>query len=198
VLVIKGDTGRGKTILALELLKYFNEDRNIIYISTRVVSKDLLLQYPWISPFLQDEEELETSSSETKSPKKGMIFDLTLSDLPDFIRRIISEAKRVEHPFMVIDSWDAIVTKAELNPGREAEERLINTIKEMNGTAIFIREGTETTPLDFLADGVITLSSFEAANPESREMKIEKLRGSTVDTASVNFSLSNGRFSKIR
>jgi KaiC/GvpD/RAD55 family RecA-like ATPase len=55
ILLIKGKPGTGKTILSLELLNHFKNDRNAVYVSTRVTSERLFAQFPWLKDAIKPE-----------------------------------------------------------------------------------------------------------------------------------------------
>ncbi|MHA1917830.1 MAG: RAD55 family ATPase, partial [Candidatus Ranarchaeia archaeon] len=198
ILVIKGNPGSGKTILGLELMKYFAKEHNALYVSTRVSSLDLIVQCPWVTSFLEGLQFVGTSESKIPEGGKSTFFDLTHSDLPDFIRKIFNEINKVENPFLIFDSWDAIAGKLDLEKKLEAEERLINNIKQLNGKAIFISETPELQQIDYLADGVLTLKFTNINNSKYRKVQIHKLRGINIPHKEILYTLANGRFNALR
>ena len=68
-LLIKGQTGTGKTTLALSILRKLNINKNCLYISTRI-SPDQLFQYhPWIENFFDQPKVAElTETPENEKP----------------------------------------------------------------------------------------------------------------------------------
>ncbi len=52
-LLIKGDSGVGKTALCLTILKALNIKSNFFYISTRVSPNKLFFYFKWINKYLK-------------------------------------------------------------------------------------------------------------------------------------------------
>jgi len=100
----------------------------------------------------------------------------------------------VKSPIIIIDTWDAIASFMD-KESRLNNERVLQIWRERAGAKlIFLSESYETTLLDSIVDGVITLKNeFEKSN-EYRELYINKLRGISINCSKYYFSLFNGLF----
>jgi len=188
ILLIKGNPGTGKTILSLELLKYFQENRNGIYVSTRVTSERLFTQLPWLEEVVKPEHVLEV-------PKKGItITDAKMKKYPTSFEHVYDLAMRVDNPMIVLDSWEGIVRDLGPEGAGGALGLLESLISNKNVNIIFVSETPEQTTLDYLADGVIFLSSKEMEGRCIRCLTLNKIRGVEIKQHRYVFTLNDGRF----
>jgi hypothetical protein len=59
---------------------------------------------------------------------------------------------------------------------------------------ILISERTETTPLDYIVDGIVELSRISVDYRRARELNLKKLRGVRISQHKYGFTLEGGRF----
>jgi len=203
-LLIKGEPGTGKTVLSLELLRIFSKENTGVYFSSRVPRDVLYEQYPWLEESLKNGRVIV--------PGGLKIEDLTLETVESFIERLIETLKETSNPFVVIDSWDALVKG--LNPSERIieEKNILSVIYSIKGRVIFVMEAPETTSLDYLVDGIVTLrdvdvysgGEYEAGGRRRtgvkslREMELNKLRGILRLQKKYIFTLQDGRFRSIQ
>ena len=70
-LLIKGKPGTGKTILALEILRELCEERNGLYISTRMEPQRLYTFSPWIKEFIPERNLINATQSRLRRSLGG-------------------------------------------------------------------------------------------------------------------------------
>lgn len=197
LLLIKGEAGTGKTILSLELLRLFSDRVNGVYLSTRVSPQRLFDQFPHLSDIIKPEHVLDTETD--YKPRKGSseafdIFDLRLREAPSLIDHLFGLASGIENPFILLDSWDAIIRKLTPNDKAKMEDWLEVLITNTNATLLLVSEEPQETRMDFLVDGVVSLSKSRIEDRVIREIAINKLRGAKINQDKYLFTLDGGRF----
>ncbi|MFH0816565.1 MAG: gas vesicle protein GvpD P-loop domain-containing protein [Methanobacteriota archaeon] len=139
-----------------------------------------------------DESAEEARGSGTFSGD-SITFDVG-SDLPEIeVAYDTVEAAQPGKALIVFDSIDALAEKYGIS-----KTRLVNTIQKdvvESGRAnvVYVLESHGPTALDYLGDGVISLSTGEHAGRRVRTMKIEKLRGRAIPHPNLNYTLLDGR-----
>ena len=189
-LLIKGEPGTGKTMLAFEILDEFGGE-NAIYLSSRVSLPAIHSQFPWLEEragfvSLVDATNLYISSK--AFPR--------LRPLSDVLKRKMTE---VEKPAtLVIDSWEAIASEAKEGKIASLEATITDLVRnyatQYKMNLILISERLETTPLDYIVDGIVELSRITVDYRRAREIVIKKLRGIRIDQHKYGFTLDGGRF----
>ena len=183
-LLVKGKPGTGKTTLALTLMDNFNHDSNYFYISTRLSIKQLLYFYPWINKF--------TLKNGSKYEYK--FEDARLDEPESLFERITNQLMDVKSPIIIIDTWDTIASFMD-RESRLNNERVLQIWRERAGAKlIFLCESYNTTLLDSIVDGVITLKHEFRNQNHYRKLFIDKLRGIPIECAKYYFSIFNGLF----
>ena len=183
-LLVKGKPGTGKTTFALTLMDNLNHDSNYFYISTRLSIKQLLFFFPWINKF--------TSINDSKYEYK--FEDARLDEPESLFERITNQLMDVKSPIIIIDTWDAIASFMD-KESRLNNERVLQIWRERAGAKlIFLSESCETTLLDSIVDGVITLKNEFKQPNQYRKLFINKLRGISINCSKYYFSLSDGFF----
>ncbi len=194
-LLIKGAPGTGKTTLALEILKIMSEKGESTYISTRSSIEKIGRQFPWIKGDLSFE-------------KLGfeILTDARLCT-PEFfmtnVGRVIQRTKRC----VVLDSWDAIAKELELRERLKVEKALVNMADSFGTRLIFVSEEFTHQPIEYIADGVVTLRHLwvfgkrtgkayplSVRRRSTRQIELEKLRGIPIHQRTYIFTLYGGRF----
>jgi len=144
-LLIKGQPGCGKTLLALEILNRF-QDHDLVYVSTRVPVEWLKRQYPWME------------KARIVEADRLRLEDAQLGTMEYLMEQIIGSLHGLEKPLIVLDSWDAVANRVASGERLKAESALMSMIYASNGKAIFVAEEAVETTLDYLVDGIVTLT----------------------------------------
>ena len=189
-LLIKGEPGTGKTMLAFEILDEFG-GKNAIYLSSRVSLHALYNQFPW----LEERAESITLIDATRLFISSRAFPRARS----FSEILHTKLEELEKPAtLVIDSWEAITAEEKEEKIELLEAAITDMIRhyatEYKMNLILISERTETTPLDYIVDGIIELSRIPVEYRRAREMLLKKLRGIRIDMPKYGFTLDGGRF----
>ncbi len=188
-LLIKGEPGTGKTMLAFEMLNEFGGE-NAVYLSSRVSVPALYKQFPWLEGrtgfHVIDATQLYFSS-------KAFLRPRSFSDL------LHTKLGEEEKPaLLVMDSWEAIMSGGKGENKEELEKVLTDLVRsyatDYKMNLILISETTETEVLDYLVDGIIEMSRVALHERRGREILLKKLRGVRIDQHKYGFTLDGGRF----
>lgn len=188
-LLIKGEPGTGKTMLAFEMLDEFGGD-NAAYLSTRISLPALYNQFPWLE---------ERAGFSVIDATKLYISSKAFPRSRSFSELIYTKLAGAEKPAtLVIDSWEAIASEAKEEKREELEAAITdlarNYATQYKMNLILISETTDTTPLDYIVDGIVELSRTTIDYRRAREMVLKKLRGIRIDQHKYGFTLDGGRF----
>ncbi|MFQ5712111.1 MAG: ATPase domain-containing protein, partial [Candidatus Geothermarchaeales archaeon] len=200
-LLIKGDPGTGKTILSLELLRRFGVDKSGVYLSTRVSPERLFTQFPWLRDVVEPERILDASSRNRGGASKDerfVVSDARLGHFPTTFEHLYELAMELDNPFLVIDSWDAALYRFDPEERVNVMSLLETLIASKKANIVFVSEKSERTTLDYLVDGVVTLSERRVENRPVREITLNKLRGVQRSSDRYLFTLLDGRFQSFR
>ena len=191
-LLVKGAPGVGKSIFSLTLLEKVSEEKNGIYISTRVNIDGLYDQFPWIESALPPHNIIDAST-----------IDSTFMD--GLYERIVDVD--MDYPMVVIDSWDAVTDN--LEEGRiKLDSEITSLARRTASHLVLVTERSTTANLDYLVDGVVSLNEVEIhgealfgdvwrgglESRDSREIRLEKLRGVEIEQKRYTYSLYRGGF----
>jgi len=189
-LLVKGEPGTGKTMLAFEILDEFGGE-NAIYLSSRVSLPAIYSQFPW----LEDRVGFVSLVDATSLYISSKAFP-RLRPLSDVLKRKMTELEKPAT--LVIDSWEAIASEAKEGKIASLEAAITDLIRnyaaEYKMNLILISERLETTPLDYIVDGIVELSRITVDSRRAREILIKKLRGIRIDQHKYGFTLDGGRF----
>jgi KaiC/GvpD/RAD55 family RecA-like ATPase len=95
---------------------------------------------------------------------------------------------------VAIDSIDSLAEKYGIAPRRLIHTLQKDLVERTGINVIFILETAETSTLDYMGDGVISLESTDTGGRRLRVMGLEKLRGQSIWHPEFTFSLAGGRF----
>ena len=194
-LLIKGEAGTGKTTLALGILQSL-EPTDCIYFSTRTPPSILYEYYPW----LRDKTVL--------GPLDIQFLETRLESPERLLSRLRDQLLKMERPFLVVDTWDAIATEMEPKEQLQTAKAIITTTYGTNGRTILVEETKETSFLDYLFDGVVTLTTADVYGESEggrvyedrlerrsqREIELKKLKGVRIDNRRYTITLESGIF----
>lgn len=194
-LLIKGKAGTGKTTLSLEMLEN-SENKDKIYISTRITPNNIVKQYPWLDDdnisFIDATQTFVQDDSITHQIERAIKF----REMPGFLQKlydIIRDSDEI--PTVIIDSWDAIrySTFEQSEKSMRVETVLAEMVRYLKFNLVLIVESEEHY-LDYISDGIVELKSNTFKNRRIRTIMIEKMRGVEIKQPEYLFSLHDGRF----
>jgi KaiC/GvpD/RAD55 family RecA-like ATPase len=195
LLLIKGQAGTGKTILSIEFLRVLADRKGGVYLSTRVSPKRLFRQFPDLKSLMEYVLPAKTQPIRDERQTDAFdIFDLRIGEAPALIDHLYSLADRIKEPIILVDSWDAIASKLSPESKEKIEDWLEVLITKMDATLVLVNEESKPTKMDYLADGVVTLSKTRLEERLIREIELNKLRGTRIGADKYLFTLENGRF----
>jgi len=206
-LLIKGLPGTGKTTLALEIMNCLCENKNGMYISTRIDPHRLYATHPWVKDVIPPKNVVNATQTKLLESLKGTGKDLSnYYAVLDFFKVFFDEAEEMDNPMIIIDSWDAILNyTSHLIAGSQHsfEQNICEFARDLDTHLIFVSEFTDVMPLDYIVDGVVTLEQFRLPSfaQESmrtryvRQIKLDKLRSIKIRQKTYTSTLHEGRFS---
>lgn len=205
-LLIKGLPGTGKTTLALEIMNSLCEDRNGVYISTRVDPRRLYAINPWIKEVLRPKNVVNATQTKLLESLKGMGKDLSnYYAVLDFFKVFFDETEEMDNPMIIIDSWDAVLNYTAHLIGESQhsfEQNICEFARDLDTHLIFVSEFANVMPLDYIVDGVVTMEQFRLPGYAKgsmrtryvRQIKLDKLRGVEIGQKTYTVTLHEGRF----
>ncbi len=202
-LIVKGDAGTGKTTFVFELLNELAGEH--LYVSTRISPEKVYRQLPWLKGTVAPENIISAVPTSSFFDRADVfLFSTDMPSLPDTLKLIYEKLSEKEgYKTVVIDSWDAVVQRLKSPKTLQTEKKwtreelesiILDTVKIKNANLIMVLEQYAKTPLDYQADGLVTLSKSELEGRRNREVAIEKLRGVKIGRHKYSFSLRKGRY----
>jgi KaiC/GvpD/RAD55 family RecA-like ATPase len=210
-LLIKGRPGTGKTTLALEIINTLCEEKNGLYISTRVDPKRLFATNPWIEKVIPANNVINATANKLLKSFKAARSDLSEYDtVLEFFKVFFDEAEEMDNPMIVIDSWDAVLNYTTHFIGdvqHSFEQNMCEFARDMGIHLILVSEFSDIMPLDYIVDGVVTMEQFKLVGSTGtdspsgmrtryvRQIRLDKLRGIEIRQRTYTVTLHGGRFS---
>jgi len=188
-LLLKGEPGTGKTMLAFEILDEFG-GKNAVYLSTRVSLPALHSQFPWLE---------ERAGFSAIDATKLYLSSKGFPGLRSFSDVLYGKLAEAEKPAtLVIDSWEAIITGGKEEKKEVLEAALTDLVRnyatQFKMNLILIAETGGTTPLDYIVDGIVEMDRIDIDYRRGRQLILKKLRGTRIDQHKYGFTLDGGRF----
>ncbi len=189
-LLLKGEPGTGKTMLAFEILDEFGGE-NAAYLSTRVSLPALYSQFPWLE---------ERAGFSAVDATKLYLSSKGFTGLRSFSNTLYTKLAEAEKPAtLVIDSWEAIISGGGKEEKKEVLEAALTDLVRNYATQykmnlILIAETSATTPLDYIVDGIVEMTRIDIDYRRGRQLILKKLRGTRIDQHKYGFTLDGGRF----
>jgi archaellum biogenesis ATPase FlaH len=205
-LLIKGLPGTGKTTLALEIMNSLCEDRNGMYISTRIDPRRLYATNPWVEEVLMPRNVVNATQTKLLESLKGMGKDLSnYYAVLDFFKVFFDETEEMDNPMIIIDSWDAVLNYTAHLIGESQhsfEQNICEFARDLDTHLVFVSEFSNVMPLDYIVDGVVTMEQFRLPGHAKgsmrtryvRQIKLDKLRGVEIGQKTYTVTLHGGRF----
>ena len=191
-LLVKGQSGTGKTTFSVSILRSLKAKNNFFYISTRSSPKQMFDHYPWLRKLIKE------SNKDIDNPDVGQNLsafeDARLDEPESLFERVTNQLMDVKNPVIIIDSWDSVAslmdTEARLN-----NERVLQTWRERaKAKLIFTSEESIESSLEYIVDGVVELNYELKDGIRTRSLFLKKLRGVPIKRSVYFFTLKDRIF----
>ncbi len=186
LLLVKGETGTGKTTAALEFMSRLQATGDTVHLSTRTYPDKLVFQHALVSR-LAGQPNVHFFSSLEFDPTQFVVAHNVVSGL----HRLLST---MDNPLVVLDSWEGIADYVPPEARMKVEQSLMAVLEGTGARMVLVSERPETnTTLDQLADAILVLHQNVIDDRRVREMEIRKLRGVPIRQERYLFTLAGGR-----
>lgn len=183
-LVVKGAAGAGKTLFSLELARWFQLDLgDVVWMNAREAEADVLAE---LEDFVPPEQRIDASAraaAETMPPSPLLLLEDLAAEVEEGARTLV-----------VIDSVSALTGDAPLEERARFERALVRFARARGTNMVLIMESAEAEPIDYLADGVVSLGEEETPVGRVRVLRSQKLRGAPAALARHPFTLTEGAY----
>ncbi|HWH08511.1 MAG TPA: ATPase domain-containing protein [Candidatus Thermoplasmatota archaeon] len=184
-LVVKGSAGAGKTLFALALARWYQlELGDVIWMNARDAEPGVVAD---LDDFVPPQSRIDASatlarSEETTASPMALIADLR------------QEVSGDERTLVVIDSVSALTDDVAPRERALFERSLTRLARERAMNMVLIVESTRSEPIEYLADGVVSLGEEGTPVGRLRVLRSQKLRGAPAALARHPFTLTEGAF----
>jgi len=175
---IKGVPGSGKTALSLTILRELSQDRNSLYVSTRVDVKKLYSTFPWAREAVPSSGIIDAAASSDRTGR-DLVEHLRFRTMPEFIGALYDKVSDLEDPVVALDSWDAVVERT--RSSEDLHNMVLDFACETGARLLLVSETSKDTHLDYLVDGVLDMGFVDTGQEVYRYLQVRKLRGSSHD-----------------
>ena len=201
-LLVNGAPGTGKTLFTIRGLDVMNQNGDVLYVSTRVDQETVHGMYFDDHSSLDTTAILDLSQDPFELPLDVDVpFErLNLDSLLNWIREISDATTQLTIAF---DSWELtyeyLSTRHDDLPSIEAvTNQLVALAREENIRLMLVSETVESSSLEYVVDGVITLSAEEDDRGRTRRyLRLGKLRGVRIGNRLQPVTLAGGQFQAI-
>lgn len=201
-LLVNGAPGTGKTLFTIRGLDVLNRDGDALYVSTRVDQETVHEMYFDDHSSLDTTAILDLSQDPFELPLDVDVpFEkLDLDSLLEWIQEINAATTQLTIAF---DSWELIyeylATRHDDSPDIETvTNQLVVLAREENIRLMLVSETAESSSLEYIVDGVVTLDVEEDDRGRTRRhLRLEKLRGVRIGNRLQPFTLADGKFQAI-
>jgi len=145
--------------------------------------------------FLKTLQKGASPSSVDRAQLTMLLEEFDFEDLLE-IRRLYDriEEKLPVKCLCVIDSVEGITNKYKINPDSLIMALQKDLVEHGNTNLLFVMEFADDTSIDYLVDGVVTVSRSEIEGRRIREIHLHKLRATEIKQPRYLATLKGGRF----
>ena len=184
-LVVKGSAGAGKTLFALALARWYQLDvGDVIWMNARDAEPGVVAGLEDVVP---PEARIDAAATLARGEEATASPMALIADLRE-------EVAQDEQTLVVIDSVSALTDDVAPRERGLFERALTRLARERPLDMVLIVESTRSEPIEYLADGVVSLGEEETPVGRLRVLRSQKLRGAPAALARHPFTLTEGAF----
>lgn len=194
IVVIEGDPGTGKSLLAQEILRLYEKSFLVLTDTENVMDAQEKMACR-----LDNWKERHLVAKQCYSTKGATSFGPTFQEL---ITKLVGfEAQIENYDIIVVDSWSRLVESMDVDQTKEIQRMLIRAARDEAKKLVLITE-KERNRQDILqllhsADAIISLRREHDEERMYRQLMIEKLRSMPIQQDTYLFTLDHGYFTCI-
>src|SRR3989442_4616246 len=186
LLLVKGETGTGKTTAAMERMARLRTSGDTVHISTRPYPDKLVFQHALFSK-LAAQKNIHFFSTLEFDPTQFVVAHNVVSGL----HRLLSS---MDNPLVVLDSWEGMADYVPPEARMKVEQSLMAVLEDTGARMVLVSEHPETnSTLDQLAEAILVLHQRVIDDRRVRELEFRKLRGVPIRQERYLFTLAGGR-----
>lgn len=152
-----------------------------------------------VGGLFEPQESSDLAGDETRdfSAYQSLMVDFN-SDMPE-IERLYEKVENAlpDQVCVAIDSVEALAEKYGIPAARIVTMLQKDLVENTNTNVVIVVEQAIDTPVDYLVDGVLTLSAKTMEDRQVREMFLQKLRGCSLDRTRHLYTLAGGRLTTL-
>lgn len=191
-LTIKGQAGTGKTLLSLALAeRYQREAGDVLWATSRYTDPRTA---EGLERRVEESHRFDFLAEHDHDTPGSPAVDL---DPAAFIEDLGTAMDASRRPLVILDSIDGLTEGLDPAEQQQLLARLIGLARATGSLVVLIIESEAEHPADYQSDGVLRLTAREHHGTRLRQLHLDKLRGVSLDRATVPFSLARGTFSAL-
>lgn len=184
-LVVKGAAGAGKTLFGLAVAKWFQlELGDVVWVNSRDTEPAVVAE---LDEFVPPEQRIDLASALAQPEER----DPSPMELLDDLREALAEGGRT---LVVLDSVSALTDDAPARERVRFERGVVRLTRERGANIMLVVESEATSPIEYLADGIVALTEEETPLGRLRVLRSQKLRGAPAALARHPFTLTDGEY----
>jgi archaellum biogenesis ATPase FlaH len=196
-IVVKGESGTGKTTFALSLLEDLQKEhyelKHFTYITSKMSSQILSTQFKRYNYALLPDSVIDATRFVDVQKDETSIV---VSDEGSFLKLLTKWVGKKKYPVVVIDTLESLAGRVGSEPLALAES-LKTFGQEKSAKIVLISDSNESSPIDNIVDGIVILSMNEKGDHIDRRLHVRKLRGVAIGSGSHSFTLSGNSFHRL-
>ncbi|MFI5414561.1 MAG: hypothetical protein ACHQ16_02705 [Candidatus Lutacidiplasmatales archaeon] len=207
-LLIRGESGTGKSLLSLSLLNLFNGRRTLL--TARAADPDVMARhsgatsrYGTVEVIAPDRTDAPVASGSSSADSSAQGDSFPSVAYPRFFELALKALGAAPPALVVFDSWEALASDPEGVPnggsGRvptrvDLERKLFSAWVKSSAHLVLVSTESDRSQLDYLADATCALELTELDERPLRLLRFSKLRGRSGRSMEYPFTVSEGHF----